>query len=146
MIAKKCRNLCNREIKRAKDSYILEQLKIHEKNAKEIWKTLNYVYPSDKQAASNRKEVDNGTEIPIEEVPDFMNQFLRRVGVNVANKLPPVPLVHRLSPHSFDFVLPEIKLTETLEEIQAISIYKSSALDRLPSRLLKDALLAIPHF
>lgn len=77
ILAKKTRNLRNKEMQRAKESYILEQLKVHKKDGKKLWETLNGIYPSGKQKQNNNTEVKltvNGNIIPDDQVPDYMNE------------------------------------------------------------------------
>lgn len=97
--------------KRAKNVYVLEQLRIHEKDAKKFWETVKDVYHSDRKSATSKQEISlitNGTQVPAEEVPDFMNNFLSQVEAKLANILPSILFTHGLEPHQTCFTLPEI--------------------------------------
>lgn len=145
--ARKIRNLSNREVKNAKNSYVINQLHINEEDAKKFWETLNEIYPSKKDTSRNTKEITqmvNGNMISLEDTADCMNNFLCTVGSNLANNKPNKLHSHNIPLHPTSFSLPAITLEETIEAIKSIKIYKSSALDGLTSRVLKDAVLVLP--
>lgn len=95
--AKRITNLCNKEIKNAKDLYILEKLKNHEQDASKFWETLNSVYPSNKSNSNNEIIINvDGNPIPLEDIADYMKQHLCTVGAYLANN---IPHTHKLSMH-----------------------------------------------
>lgn len=140
--AKKIRNLCNREIQKAKEKFILEQLEVNKNDVKKFGETLNSVYPSSKQTLRNNSDITlvaNREEIPADQTPDYMNQFLCTVGQKLANSIPHTEHEHNIKTYPRQCRFELITLEETLEVIQSIAIYRLSALDKLPSRLVKDA-------
>lgn len=146
--ARQIRNLCNREIRNAKNAFVIKQLETHEKDARKFWATLNEVYPSKIGSSKSNKEVTlviNDETLPPDQTADYMNDFLCKVGSKLANNIPHTPYKTEIPLHQTSFVLPTITLDETIEAISSIRIYKSSAFDGLTSRILKDSLLALPE-
>lgn len=76
--------------------------------------------------------------------PDYMNNFLVSAGPSLAANLSPTPFRDTFDSFLSDLKLTRITIDQTLEVIDSIDIRKSSAIDCLTSRGLKDAFNGLP--
>lgn len=143
---KRLRNKCTRLISMAKNNYVLGKLDEYSGDAKKFWTVINSVFSGSQVTRANIKITDPVTksELPEEQIPDYMNNFLVQAGPKLANDLPHIPFRLTFSKFLTRLKFKRITVAETLKQIEAINIAKSSAIDGLSSCILKDALLCLP--
>lgn len=144
---RRLRNKCNRLVSRAKGDFVLSQLKDSEGDAKKFWRVINSIFSGngdDSKQEINIIDPENGCEVPSNHCANFMNHFLTSAGPKLANALPHTPFRSTIEEFRSNLVFRRITVEETIKMIEGIDISKSSALDNLSSRLLKDAFLALP--
>ena len=91
------------------------------------------------------------TNIPLnsEEIPSKINEYFSKIGSKLADSLPKVDITHLnndlIQNALIDkFVINLIDIDIVIQYAKEISIYKSSGISNLGSRLLKDIFLYIP--
>ena len=140
------RNKFNSDIKAAKNDYTLDMLERNSQNQTKFWKSIKSILPV-RNVATVDKVIDPITNNVCEgvEAANVINNFFNTIGPKLSESLPVIQ-----KPNSdlnvackFD-QLPPITEPAVIKLIESINTSKSSCLDKLPSKLLKDALLAIP--
>ena len=85
----------------------------------------------------------NHQPMPQENIADFINGFFTSIGPKLARKDPENYIFDGNSiPRTFEFS--EIAQDEVIGLAKSINISKSSAIEGLSSRVLKDVILALP--
>ena len=147
-IAKYLRNRVKSNIRVAKANYIKEQLNANENNPLKFWRTIRDVFPADKN--KNKLPVKlQGPQGVIEDdkIPDYINDFFINVGTNPHSKM-----TNRNSNNNRNTVNPGLNFE--LEEVtqntidtllRQINVAKSSGVDNIKARVLKDALEILSH-
>ena len=161
-IARYFRNITNSNIRQARREFILTELRENEGNAKKFWKVIRGVIPSDKKLDDNNILLkDHGVQLDKKDVASFINDFF----VNVGNFHHPVDPVDPLADDSLDTggssssssseisrSEEEADLPKRLEKVRDIDVHrivrdinvsKSSGLDNISSRIIKEAFLAL---
>ena len=140
VIAKRLRNDIKNMIRQAKANFVQDYLVDEGTSSRKFWEKLQYVTNS-KSCSPKINLVDTSTGCPVEnsDIPEFINSFFTNIGPNLAqnfkedwnDNLPPIE-------HCFldKFVFSEREIIEVVKEID---INKSSSLDNLSTRVLKDA-------
>ena len=136
-LAREARNRANRLVKQAKEDYIKE--KLENDNAKNSGSKL---LPKKVNNCAINLIDQNEVPIPNEQTADFINNFFVNIGEELAEKFDPndTPTFKQM-----DIMMDDI--TTNKEEIiklcSNININKSSAIDYLSSRILKDTFTAL---
>ena len=172
IIAKYLRNITNKRFKQAKAEYIKEQLENNSDNSSKFWRTIKSVFPSRQGEKTNNKislQDQNGIRVEETDTANYINEFFVNVGKDkstkqnksrMRNKVAAVShnrsvsqSLKECSENSFgeDLTLEEseinfkdpIKLDEVIKLLRQINISKSSGMDNISSRLIRDALLAL---
>lgn len=141
------RNRCTHLIARAKKDFILLKLEEHSGDAKKFWHLIDSVFtgtPGGQGIDMNLTDPDTGVPIPDNQCPDYMNAFLTSAGAKLAGQLPNIPFKNTLCDFRTSLKFRRITIEETIKEIKGINLSKSSAIENLSSRVLKDALLCLP--
>ena len=129
----------------AKETYIKEQIDSQQNNPRKFWRNINSISGIGKtgKKASLTKIFDseNGTVLENQHAPDYMNDYYVNAGPTLAEKFDDKwnELDYNINTNStfkFDFVTED----QILKLIKNIDIGKSSAIDNLSSRILKDSL------
>ena len=159
-IAKFHRNQVNFNIRKAKADYIKDQLTNNEGNSARFWRSIKKIMPN-KKGSRNYSKISiykNDDELAQEtEVADIMNGFF----ANIGNKRPqaskdnnprPSPDVTKLPNDSNSNNLNDEKMDilpilrqEVEALIRKINISKSSGIELLSSRILKDSFLVLSN-
>ena len=142
----RARNKFNLDIKNAKNNYTIEMLEKNEQNNKKFWKSIQDILPA-RNNATVEKIIDPETGKLCEgvEAANVINDFFNTLGSKISSRLPSIPKPYTAfcTQCKFDNI-PPITETEVISLINSISTHKSSCVEKIPSRLLKDALLALP--
>lgn len=87
VLARRIRNLCNSSIRQAKNNYTKTLLETYEKDPYKFWRTIESVWCTGKgksDSAVNLVDQGTGVQVSPDEIPNFFNEHLRKVGSNLA--------------------------------------------------------------
>ena len=143
----KARNQYNSDIKKAKNDYTIDLLERNAQNQTKFWLAIKDLLPV-KSRVSPREVVDPETNELRDGVDaaNVINDFFASIGSKLSSELPDIqsPYSPQKTNSKID-CFPQISLSKVCSLINSISTYKSSGMKQISSRLLKDALLAIPE-
>ena len=93
---------------------------------------------------------DTNICLETEEIPTKINKFFAEIGPKLADSLPDVNIDYLNADivngeHEVLFELAETILEDVVKYVKELSVYKSSGISDLGSRLLKDAFLYLPN-
>ena len=128
---------------KAKEEYIKEQIDTQQNNPRKFWRNLNTfsgLGKSCKKACLTKIGNDEGTILENQEAADFMNHYYVNAGPNLAKDFSNDWSTDKCkinvdSTFKFDFVTED----QISKLIKNIDIGKSSAVENLSSRILKDS-------
>lgn len=141
--ARQARNQCNTAIKNAKNYFVKAQLTVHEKDPRKFWQAINSVWSPQtcEHTIINLKDHTTGNMIDEKLVPEVFNKHLAGVGRKLAERFTnTASFTSTLCDVAFEFVHYNITESEVYKLVYEIQIHKSSAIDCLTLKLLKDAL------
>lgn len=147
-VARKARNNCTKVVNSAKNTYILNLLHTKEKNSKKFWKVIQQVLPNSNQKSQeiHLSDQTTGLDVPPGEVPDHLNNHFCQTGATLSSSFSNSPrFAATITEFASTFKVEQISMSDILESIKSIDICKSSAIEGLSSRILKDAFEVIPH-
>ena len=168
-IAKHLRNTTNDNFRKAKADFIKDQLD-NSPDAAKFWRTIKSVYPSKKGETSRNVislKSEAGENVPESETAHYINNYFTKVGApkqkhKLTHRKPAPPNQGDRHPDEDSHSLKnEVDAAELLNEalsitldegkiiklLRDINISKSSGMDNISSRLIKDALLVLlPEF
>ena len=136
--------MCCSSVKKAKQSYVVDQITGNLNDANKFWSAMKELVPSKGKKSKTINLVNtNGIEVEKENVSTYINEFFTNIGPNLAKK-------HNenwsFTGKACDTLMPDIAVDE--EEVvkiaKEINISKSSTLDNISSRVLRDAILYMP--
>ena len=138
-VARRLRNWANNSIKAAKADYLRSELAENRSNPKTFWRNIKHVLPDQSSGLINIKNPVNNESLPREQQAQVINDFFVSIGEELAAGFDgsdePVPDVfgerERLE-------VRHITQIEVLKLIDNISVYKSSGIEHVSSRVLKD--------
>ena len=163
--AKVLRNRSNSAFRLARRRYILDNLNNNSDDPKKFWQSICEILPKTKSSSLlNLLKSDTNEPISAELVAEHINNFFAQVGPLLANAIPTTilnptyalnddlvgtnddPGVFPNEAHldNIACTIPLMTLDDLLKQIRVISIYKSSGLHDISSRLLKDFCLIKP--
>ena len=143
-LAKRERNRVGRELELLRRDYLKNQQEEHKSDPKEFWKVISTIIPGKKVKGGKiwLKKETNGEEVPVKETADYINNFFTNIGPELA-KQHSEPWAYFGNTIQDD--IPEIVATQ--EEVAGlcrdINTMKSSGLERLSSRICKDAFVVL---
>ena len=142
ILARQARNLANRMVKQAKEEFVKENLEDNNNDAKKFWEHVNSLLP--KKAGNCSISVVDNNDLPInqEHVADYFNSYFINIGEELAQKFDPddVPSFNAVE-NSMGEIL--TNHNEVLNLCKNINTNKSSAIDYISSRILKDAFIVL---
>ena len=142
LAAREARNLANKMVKQAKEDFIKDNFENDSNDPKNIWQHINSLLP--KKVNNNTINLVDDSDDPIhqEDVANYINDFFINIGEKLAEKFDPtnLPTFDNLDSIMGDIVTDQ---NEILELCKNININKSSAIDYISSRILKDAFTAL---
>ena len=140
--ARKARNSANKMVKQAKEDFIKENLENNNKDAKKFWEQINSLLPKKFKNNSINLVDDDDSPILQNKVTDYINSYFINIGEQLAKKFDPgnTPVFD-----DFDSLMDNIVTSqeEILQLCKDININKSSAIDYISSRILKDAFVIL---
>ena len=166
-IAKFHRNQVNCNIRKAKADFVKDQLKNNEGNGARFWRSIKQIMPSKKGAKNDAKislQTEDDKNVPGEKIPDHLNTFFANIG-NINDSPKSIDLTdlsqlpsessmphseepinqkqHVVSPEEDMLNFSSVSRAEVEMLVRKINISKSSGINLLSSRLLKDSFLAL---
>ena len=133
-------------IRQAKASYIKDNLLSFKNDSKKFWRTIHEVVPNNKKKTSKTNLINQTTSTPIpsNEVSNFINNYFASIGADLAKNLnsnwtyegPTLPQMF-----NFNLITPD----ELNKQVCTINVVKSLAIPFISSRILKDAMSAVPE-
>ena len=144
-VAKRARNEVGRNIRNLRADFLKQQQVTHKSDPKKFWQTVSEVIPSSKAKPGevNLKDKMSNQPVGSENTANFFNNFFTKVGPNLAKKFDSAWIYHGdkiaegIQPFTTD-------VDEVIELCKGIETYKSAGLDKLSSKVCKDAFLALP--
>ena len=141
-LARDARNSANKMVRQAKEDFIKENLEDNQNDAKKFWEHINTLLPKNsKNTSINIVDSDN-YPLTQDKVADFINDYFVNIGEDLAKKFDPneIPVFDQVN----NF-MENIRSTqnEILELCKNININKSSTIDYVSSRILKDAFIVL---
>ena len=141
-IARVSRNLVNMELSNAKKEFLLEEQNNFSKDPKKFWQSISRVIPNKKDSNGNIFLNDEkGSEIESFNTANYINEFFTNIGINLANKIEPT--IWNYLERNVETIIDPIntEFEEVLQICKDIDITKSSGINFLSSRILKDAFM-----
>ena len=139
-IAKHLRNLTNNSVKAAKANYVKNELQTHKSDPKKFWMNIKNVLPDVKTGTINIVHDDTKTTLPECQQAEVINDFFANIGAQLGSRFPHPPVLDNVKPGNDAFEIDPITEPEVLKLIKTISMYKSSGVDNICSRVVKDFL------
>lgn len=124
------------------NEYVKAQLKTHEADPRKFWNAIKAVWSPKNSSGPIVSLVDPATNCQIDDakVPETFNHHLCTVGQKRSQKFAHAPpFMRRLQEVADEFYLNEITCQEVRTLVDKIKITKSSAIEGLTLRVLKDA-------
>ena len=142
--AKHLRNVVKDTIRRAKATFVQDYLQDAGISVKKFWEKINYVMPTNnKQPTINL--IDQESEQPIHNdlLPNYINDFFVEIGPKLAQNFVN-DWVDEVDIET-DINMNPLSVTEEMltKIISDINVNKSSAIDNVSARVLKDALMSL---
>ena len=130
---------------RQKSDFIQNELNLHLNDSKKLWDNVLSILPNTSEGSHMIKLVDsvNGHAINEESTADFINNIFTNIGHNLVEKLNE-PWFYKA--RNTNVLMGDVQTTldEVVKLIKKIDVSKSSAIEHLSSRIIKDAFLAVP--
>ena len=145
-IARCLRNKCLHRVRNCKSEFIKNELNNNQDDSKKFSNTVKTVIP-DKKTSNSKFHIlvlNNQEYVSQENLPNFVNNFFADIGPNLAKKIKG-DWTYQCT--RSDTVLHDIIITEDeiVKACKDINSNKSSSVQNLSSRILKDPFLAIPY-
>ena len=143
--ARKIRNKTGKIIEKAKTDFLENEFINSKGDPKRFWKNIYSILPKstiEKQKDTIHLKNENGINVDINETSEFINEFFTNIGPNLANKIN----------DSWEYYgnieldsINDFTINRGLVHlfINEIDVSKSSGIDYISSRCLKDALLEL---
>ena len=134
----------NKRSRAAHRKYIKDELKESKNDTKRFWRNIRKLIPNLKHDHLIQLKDDFDNMVEPKDVPNFINSFFADIGPKLSKDMhdPWYPYddkcEHNLTP--FHATVNEVK-----DQIKVININKSSGLENLSNRVLKDAFMTVPY-
>ena len=144
--ARRLRNDVTKLVRNARAKYIKDGLEVDKQDSQKFWKKVNSVVKGSKNGSQVLMLVDEVSEleVPRENTADYINEFFINVGPKLAegyNKEWSYDGIPRVVETGH---ILQTDVEEVVGLIKGMDISKSSCIENISSKALKDALLAIP--
>ena len=138
--ARRLRNWANNAIKAAKSDFLQNELTMNKSDPKKFWRNIKGVLPDQESGSINIKNPITNDTLDRDAQAQVINDFFANIGEKLAVKFGDLQVdVNIWPPHEGDKLqIRHITQIEVLKLIDSISIFKSSGLDNIGSKVLKD--------
>ena len=146
---RKLRCLVNRKVRECKSNYYETLIKENNNNPSGLWKTLNELTSRGTHSSSPTSVISEGVEHKTSKtIASLFNNFFTNIGKSLANAIKQKcasKTFHSDQPPQVNstFKFKEIEVLSVQKQLSALKINKSTGLDRISARLLKDAAVII---
>ena len=140
-IAKQGRNRANFLVREAKSSCIKEQVDTLRHSPKNCWQNVKNVLPESDTCNRVKMTDKDGLSLSDENIATYINKYFVNVGKNLVQRLNNPPSIYdkNLGEQHAGFLFRPIMIDELNKLIMSIPVYKSSGIDNISSKALKDA-------
>ena len=153
----KLRNLVQRDIKKAKEGYISNKIEENKNAPKKLWQQLKTLGYSSKQKNNASVVLKNDGQLchNLNDIANIFNTFFTTVAAKLVEKLPPPPNIFHVTSTLFQQFYSRVVSDNLNVEISPVSeefiykelcnlnSFKSTGLDDIPARFVKDAAKAL---
>ena len=145
-IARNVQNNTNSQIRRAKANFIQDNLNLHQNNSKKFWQNIKDVLPNGNNKQTSKislKDQHNNFIQDNQEMANILNEYFTNIGPSLAANMKD-PWAY--DGNIFDCTLQDnfyVQNDELHDLLQNIDITKSSAIDHISSKVMKDALITL---
>ena len=137
--AKQLRNWVNNAVKAAKADYVKNELENNKSDAKKFWKNIKNVLPDQDTGGINIVNEVSKEALPLNDQAQVINEFFANIGLKLDRKFKTQAVEYVGGPEKGDdFNLVNIAPQEVLKLVNTISMYKSSGIDDISSRVIRD--------
>ena len=144
--ARRLRNDCLKNVRNAKSEFIKNEIDNHRNDPRKFWDMISSILPSNSKSNNYIKLKNHiSNELITDELTsEYINEFFSGIGENLASQFND-PWTY--SGVTCDDILPDYQtnVDEVLSLIKEIDTSKSSSVEHLSSKVLKDAFIALPH-
>ena len=147
------RNKVQREIRSAKANYFKNKIEENKGNSKNLWKQLKTIGYREKSKNNSKivMDIDNSPSFEPKNIADHINKYFLNIASNLVNMLPPALNMFSTNTDLFKnhyhnknvlpncFMLNHITDNFVNRELSCLNINKSSGIDEIQARFLKDA-------
>ena len=141
-VARRLRNWASNAVKAAKTNYTRDQLETYKNDPKKFWRNIKDVLPDNNDGSIDIKNPITREAMPRNLQAQIVNDFFAGIGSKLSNKFGNelvVPVPELIPANSLE--VEHISQPEVLKLISSISVNKSSGIDNISSRVLKDFLV-----
>ena len=141
--AKQLKNKSNKLNDKARRGYIKDTLIENQNNHKKFWRIINSILPGQTNSKKDIHLIDKSTNepIPSDETAHFINEYFTNIGPNLATDMT-IPW-KPYDPRNPNNIEPFSTNTQEVQKlIHDININKSSAIEGIPTKVLKVAFQA----
>ena len=139
-VARYLRNSANNTIKAAKANYVKNELQNNKSDPKRFWLNIKNVLPDSKAGEINIINEVSKNVLPKSQQAEVINNFFANIGAKLGSKFVGPTTVENVEFPGEAFEVRPITHPELLDMIKHISMYKSSGIDGVSSRVMKDFL------
>ena len=139
-LARRLRNWANNAVKAAKANFLRNELETNHKDPKKFWRNIKDVLPDQ---SSGIIDIKNPLK---EQQAQEVNNFFANIGSGLSTKFGPETLDLRFENavgNGEELHIEPISQPEVVRLIGSISVYKSSGIDNVSARVIKDFLSLI---
>ena len=148
---RKMRDKVQKEIKHAKQYYLVNKIVDNKRDSKNLWQNLKELGYQNKSKYSSKivLDIDGKKSFESKENADQFNKFFTGVAAKLVGELPQRCGLNDVDSKRFksyyrhikpgSFVLHEVSEDFVYDELNSLNISKSTGLDGLPACCLKDA-------
>ena len=141
-LARQLRNWSNNAVKAAKANYVKNELDTNANDSKKFWRNIKNVLPGKTSGSINITNSLTGQVLPKAMQSQVINDFFASIGSKLdakfgPNAIPDAPWADGEG----DLGIEDITVPEVVKLANSISMYKSSGLDNISSRVVKDFMI-----
>ena len=144
VFARKIRNRTKNLINKAKADYYTNQLDDNRDDLRKYWQHIYTILNKNKKDNKLNLQDSNGNSLDQKDVPDFINDFFTSIGAKLVNENPKMTQEYNMPIVNYNmelFQLQNINMDQLMPLLKQIKTYKSSGIDNISSKVLRDALL-----
>ena len=144
--ARRLRNQLGKDIRNLRADYLKNQQAENKDDPKKFWKCVSTILPGKKGSHGSiwLKDKGSGSDIEREETAGYVNKFFTDIGPNLAK-------THKVGWRYYGATVPESvdDISTDLEEVnklcKGIEVMKASGMDKLSTKVCKDAFMVLGH-